>query len=125
MLDKLFADWMAAKSEEKAAVERRRAIEDVLKDELVVIDSQDSTQHYHIDGYAIKVVSRLDRKVDADLLQEIAAENGLNDHLQSLFRWKPEINLTAWKSANTSITDKLAGAVIIKPGRPSFTITKE
>ena len=64
----------------------------------------------------------MNRKVDVDLLQEIAAEHGLEDHLGSLFRWKPELNVKAWQQADDSITLPLSGAITTKPGRPSFSI---
>jgi len=73
--------------------------------------------------YRIKITGRIDRKVDAELVQELAAENGLTEHLGALFRWKPELNLSAWKSADESITRALSGAITAKPGRPSFSIT--
>lgn len=73
----------------------------------------------------MKVTCRIDRKVDADMVQELAAEHGLSEHLASLFRWKPELNMSAWKAADESITRPLAGAITAKPGRPSFTITKK
>ena len=53
---------------------------------------------------------------------ELAAEHGLTDHLSTLFRWKPEINMAIWKAADESITKPLAAAITAKPGRPSFTI---
>ena len=56
---------------------------------------------------------------------ELAAEAGLSDQLAHLFRWKPELNMSAWKAADESITTPLAGAITAKPGRPSFSITKK
>jgi len=58
-------------------------------------------------------------------VQEIAAEAGLTEHLSSLFRWKPEINMSAWKNADEKITTPLLGGITTTPGRASFTITKE
>jgi hypothetical protein len=55
-------------------------------------------------------------------VQELAAEHGLTDHLSTLFRWKPEINMAIWKASDERITRPLAGAITAKPGRPSFTI---
>ena len=115
--------WLEAKEAERAAVEKRRLIEDELVQQLRVNSAHEGSQSFDIDGYQVKVTCRIDRKVDADMVQEIAAEHGLSDHLSSLFRWKPEINMSAWKSADESITRPLAGAITAKPGRPSFTIT--
>ena len=69
--------------------------------------------------------ANLSRKINGERIQEIAAEEGLTEHLSSLFRWKPEINMTAWKSADKSITGPLLGGITTQPGRASFTITKD
>jgi hypothetical protein len=65
----------------------------------------------------------MNRKVDADKLQELAAEHGLSEHLGSLFRWSADINAAAWKAAAPTITAPLLGAITTTPGRPSFSIT--
>ena len=67
----------------------------------------------------------MNKKVDTESLQEIAAEEWLSDYLPSLFRWSADINSAVWKSTDSSITDKLLGAITIKPGRPSFAITQQ
>ena len=117
--------WLEAKEAERAAVEKRRLIEDELVGSLKVDANHEGVTSETIEGYQVKVTCRIDRKVDADMVQELAAENGLSEHLASLFRWKPELNMSAWKAADESITRPLAGAITAKPGRPSFTITKK
>lgn len=117
--------WLEAKEAERAAVEKRRLIEDELFSSLKVDANHEGVTSETIEGYQVKVTCRIDRKVDADMVQELAAENGLSEHLASLFRWKPELNMSAWKAADESITRPLAGAITAKPGRPSFTITKK
>lgn len=117
--------WLEAKEAERAAVEKRRLIEDELVSSLKVDANHEGVTSATIEGYQVKVTCRIDRKVDADMVQELAAENGLSEHLASLFRWKPELNMSAWKAADESITRPLAGAITAKPGRPSFTITKK
>ena len=67
----------------------------------------------------------MNRKVDSDKLQELAAENGLTEHLSTLFRWKPDIDAKAWKAADESITRPLMGAITTTPSRASFVIIKE
>lgn len=120
----LYQQWIEAKEAERLAVERRREIEDVITMAHSLSDDFEGTTNFDEDGYKIKVVGRMNRKVDSDQLQEIAASNGLSDHLASLFRWKAEINQTAWKSADKSITAVLAGAITTSPGRPSYSIEK-
>ena len=123
-LDDLSAQWMDAKADEAIAVARRRNIEDRLVELLALDEGKEGTTNARTEqGYAIKVVGRMNRKVDADRLQELAAEHGLSEHLGSLFRWSADINAAAWKSAAPTITAPLLSAITTTPGRPSFSIT--
>jgi hypothetical protein len=90
-----------------------------------VAETLEGTLNFDADTFKVKIEGRINRKINADKLQELAAENGLSDHLASLFRWKPEINAFAWKAAKPEITTPLLDAITATPGRPSFTITKE
>ena len=114
--------WLGAKQDEKNATEDRRAIEDHIKKLARISDQLDSTETVGASDFEIKIEGRIDRKVDSEKLQMLATESGLTDHLSTLFRWKPEINMALWKAADESITGPLAGAITAKPGRPSFKI---
>jgi hypothetical protein len=114
--------WLRAKQEEKDATEDRRDIEDHIKKLARISDQLDSTETVGAAGFEIKIEGRIDRKVDSEKLQMLATEAGLSDHLATLFRWKPEINMSVWKAADETITGPLAGAITAKPGRPSFKI---
>lgn len=124
-LNELSSLWLAAKEAEKEATEDRRKIEDRIKSLVGFAENSEGTETVDPDQFTIKIVGRIDRKVDSDKLQELAAEHGLTEHLASLFRWKPEINMAAWKAADESITKPLAAAITAKPGRASFTITSK
>jgi hypothetical protein len=124
-LASLSSMWLMAKTAEATAVSDRRNIEDRIRQLTGLRDDVEGTETVKVTGYKVKVVSRLDRKVDAEKVQDLAAEHGLTAHLSSLFRWKPELNMSAWKSADDSITGPLAGAITTKPGRPSFSIEQE
>ena len=121
-LNELSSLWLAAKQAEADATADRRKIEDRIKSLVGVAENMEGTETVDPDHFTIKIVGRIDRKVDSDKLQELAAEHGLSEHLSSLFRWKPEINMAAWKAADEAITKPLAAAIMAKPGRPSFTI---
>lgn len=114
--------WLMAKENERAAVEDRRTLEDQLTKDLMISATQEGSNSYDIDGFRIKVTCRMNRTIDSEMLQEVAAEEGLSEHLPDLFRWKPEINMKAWKAADASITGPLLQAVTTKPGRPSYSI---
>ena len=124
MIDLLTA-WMDAKEAERSAQERRRDLEDKIADAMRVPADLDGTMRRVFDDVEVKIVGRIDRKVDTDALQDLAREAGLTDHLSALFRWKAEINAKAWERADESITKPLIGAITAKPGRPSFSIEKK
>jgi hypothetical protein len=115
--------WEAAKALEKQSVANRRDAEDKMVKALGVAKDLDGTKTFMFEEYKLSVVGRIDRKVDSEKVQELAAEHGLQEHLGSLFRWKPEINAAVWSSTNEDITKLLLPAITSKPGRPSFTIT--
>lgn len=118
--------WLDAKEAEAVAVERRRKVEDELVRLLAVNPASEGQETTDLGDYKVKVTCRMTRKVDADLLQDLALNAGLSDHLPDLFRWKPELNMKEWKSASPEITSALSGAITTTAGRPSFSIeTKE
>ena len=121
-LELLAEAWMQAKEDERAAVERRRDIEDQIRSLANIADDSEGVQNVDAGAWKVKVTCRLDRKVDSDKVQELAAEHGLSEHLATLFRWKPEINMRSWDASDPAITSALAGAITVKPGRPSFAI---
>lgn len=121
----LFFDWVDAKGREQDAIAERRMIEDQMVKEFGWTFYDEKVQTFERDNYVIKMTGRIDRKIDSEKLQEIARENGLSDHLSSLFRWKPEVNMSAWKAADGSITSPLLDAITSKMGRPSFNIVRK
>jgi hypothetical protein len=118
----LVTQWMGAKSMEHDATTLRRSIEDKLVDFYGVLPTGEGTANFATDGHKIKIVSRLNRKVDTDKVQQIAAELGISDKLSTIFRWKAEINTTEWRAEPESIRAALSGAVTTTPGRPTFSI---
>lgn len=123
MVVNLYQDWINAKEAERKAIEARRSIEDEMAKHLNT-DAEGVVTFTH-EGYKIKVTIRMDRKVNGDMAREIASANDLDSYLNTLFRWKPELNLTAWKATTSNITGAFADCITTKPGRPSFEITKE
>jgi hypothetical protein len=122
-LDLLISAWVKAKEEERLAAEWRRATEDRLLKILSLAPEFEGTENFDTGDFKLKIVGRHNRKIDAEKLQLLAAENGLSEHLSALFRWKPDINAAAWKAADESITNPLLDAITTTPGRPSFAIT--
>lgn len=121
----LYQEWLTAKAKEAEATAKRRELEDQMVAQFNVPSTLDKTANFEADGYKIKIEGRINRRVNADKLQEIAVEHGLMAHLECLFRWKPEINAAVWKSTDPAITTPLLDAITSTPGRPSFTIIKK
>lgn len=122
-LQSLAIAWACAKHEESQAVEKRLELEDKMTALLQIDEQSESTVTKKTHQYAIKIATRLNRKIDSDLIQEIAAENGISHLLPSVCRWKPELDMRVWKSLNEDIRAKLSKAVTTTPGRPSYSVT--
>jgi hypothetical protein len=122
-MKEMYAQWLNWKAAEEQAQTERRKVEDQIRKAANIAEDLDGTETLEADQYVVKIAGRIDRKIDRVKLQDLAAEAGLSAHLGSLFRWKPEINMSAWKAADESITRPLAGAITAKAGRPSFKIT--
>lgn len=124
-IESLAAEWEDAKDEERRATARRREAEDKLAEAMKLARNLEGTVKEITTLYEIKVAGRLDHKIDSAKLQALAEEAGLTEHLSSLFRWKPELNMTAWKAAHESITGPLLDAITTTASRPSFSITRK
>lgn len=124
-LQSLSREWIKAKEEERQATANRRQIEDQMASLIGIAETTEGTKTVALADYKVKVTARINKNVNSDMLQELAAEAGISQHLGSLFRWKPEVNEKEWKNADQTITRALAGAITAKPGRPSFTVTEE
>lgn len=123
MTASIYQQWLNAKAVETAAIKARRDLEDEMVKAFGVAETLEGTLNFDADTYKIKVEGRINRKINSEKLQELAAEHGLTEHLASLFRWKPEINAYAWRAAKPEITTPLLDAITATPGRPTFSIT--
>ena len=118
--EEALALWVRYKAEEEQAVTRRREIEAMLAADIP--EQWEGSKTTTEGRFKVNVMRRFTRKVDGDLLQDIAREKGLMDHLSTLFRWKPEIDAKAWKLADEMVTKELARAIVTTPGKPTFKI---
>ena len=121
----LYQQWMEVKAAETEMTARRRAIEDEMAKSLQITEDWEGSYTMKDGGFKVNIKRAFTRKVDGKKLTAIADEFGLQGYLPTLFRWKPEIDMRAWKDTETFITDKLAQAVTTTPGRVSFKIEEE
>jgi hypothetical protein len=116
----LLVEWRVAKQLEQEATRRRRDIEDEIKVFVGFDEGREGNVTLPFDGGRVTITARLDRKVDAQLARQLATENHLEDWLDRIFRWKPELEVRAWKKAPESVTQVFAPAITTKPGRATF-----
>ena len=122
-LRELCLEWIDAKQAATKAAMTLETVEDQLIQLLNVDSLADGTTRV-IDGdVRINVTSRPSRTVDDTKLKALAEEHDLKEHLSTLFRWKPEVNLRAWRGADKKITDSLNDAITLTSTRPAFAIT--
>jgi len=124
-LERLLIEWRVAKQLEQEAVHRRRAIEDEIKAAIGFDEGREGSETLPFNGGRVVITARLDRKVDAQLARQLAAENHLEDWLDRIFRWKPELEVRAWKKAPEYVTQTFAPVITTKPGRATFSLEKE
>ena len=122
-LNALSIAWSAAKIAETEAIAQRRAIEDKMAALLDLKETDEGTRTEATPLYTIKITNRHKRKVDSDLIQEIAAEHGLAHLLPSVCRWTPELDMRVWKGLDEKHRAILGAAITTTAGRPSFAIT--
>ena len=121
----LYQQWMEAKAAETEMTTRRRAIEEEIAKSLAVPEDWEGSYTMKDGGFKINIKRAFTRKVDDKRLTVLANEFGLQEYLSTLFRWKPEINLKAWKDTEPSVIDKLAQAVTTTPGKIGIKIEEE
>lgn len=122
-LNTLSIAWSACKLAESEAVTQRRAIEDKMVKLLELQETDEGTRTETTALYTIKITNRHKRKVDANLIQEIAAEHGLGHLLPSVCRWTPELDMRVWNGLEDKTRAMLGQAITTAAGRPSFAIT--
>ena len=123
-MKELLQQWLDAKEAERAAVEKRRAIEDRLSEMLASEMPADGQKTIKADGFAVKVTSRIAYKVNGEALQEIASKKSIPlPMLQQAFKWKCEVIGKGWNELEKGIQSALSDAVTAEKGRPSYQIT--
>jgi hypothetical protein len=124
-LERLLIEWRVAKQLEQEAVLRRRNIEDEIKAAIGFDEGREGSETLPFYSGRVTITARLDRKVDAQLARQLAKEHYLESWLDRLFRWKPELELRAWRKAPESVTQVFAPAITTKPGRATFALEEK
>lgn len=121
-IDDLCRAVQEAKEAEVAATARRRDLEDRL---VAAIAGGKASKTVDVGQYKITYSPSVSRKVDTQLIQEIAAAHGTTDHLSTVLRWSAEVSKKQWDAADPAITGPLLAAITTKPQRASITVTSK
>jgi len=117
-LETLARRWRRAKSIEKKMNDLRRAIEDTICANIEI----GQRSKFNAGLYDVGVSISETVKIDGEILQDVAADAGLEGELSRLFRWKPELEKSVWKKAPKEIKDAFAPAVKFQNQRPTFKV---
>jgi hypothetical protein len=120
----IYAEWIDAKRQEAAARTRRVQIEAQLIELHGFDATREGTETYLTDKYRVKCSARVTQKVDAKKLKEIARDNGLDDQIERLFRWRVDMNKNIWKKTHPDITNLFLPAIESKPSKPAVVVEK-
>jgi len=121
-IERLSRAWLAAKEQERVAVDTRRAIEDSLGELMGVTEMLDGTLSLNVGDMKVKAVGRINYKVNSEILTDLVREHDLQAQADILFRFKPELSVREWKNLDAEMRDIFSDAITTQAGRASFSI---
>lgn len=114
------------KEETSRLIEQKLQLVRQMQELMGIPDTEEGTTKLERKDFTVRLTRKFSRKVDAEKVQQIAREHGFDWHiLQSVFRWKPEINLKVWRKTSPRITELFSPAITTKPLRPTIKIERE
>ena len=90
------AEIFATKSEEDRMRARRTALELEFAAAIGVSDQWEGSKTNDFDEYKVTVSRKMNDKIDAVKLREVAALHDLEGALSTAFSWKPELSKKGW-----------------------------
>lgn len=113
-----------AKQQEAAARERRMELEAQLAEAIGVPDDWEGSKTRQAEGYKVVCTRKMNHRIDADKLKQIAMDNFLGMVVEQCFRWKPEIIKREWDAESEEHKRLFAPAITTTPGKVSFSVEK-
>lgn len=121
-INELVTKLYEAKQAEQAAKNVRTALEAELAQAIGVPDNWEGSKTNAVGEYKVTLTRKMNVKIDATKLRELAIINNITPVLDTCFRWKPEIVKREWDKADAEVRTKLSEALEITPGKASFTV---
>lgn len=113
------------KEEERQVKLKRLNLEAAMAQAIGIPENWEGSLTNHVGQYKVRVSRKMNVKINSEKLTDCAQKNGLTPQLQTLFRWKPEINKSAWDAADRKVIAALAPAIESTPGKATFNIEIE
>ena len=119
-LKNLSEQWLEAKTLERDAAERRRVVEDQMRQCMKIEDNEEGTVSTLIGPYKVKANCRINRKIDPEKFLMLA--NDAQIDVSEFTKWKCELVMSAWKKQTPETQNALSKAITAEPGRPTFSV---
>lgn len=121
-INELITKLYEAKQAKQTAKNVRTALEAELAQAIGVPDNWEGSKTNAVGEYKVTLTRKMNVKIDATKLRELAIINNITPVLDTCFRWKPEIVKREWDKADDGVRTKLSEALEITPGKASFTV---
>jgi hypothetical protein len=121
-IEDLAIEWLAAKAAETKAIERRRNIDAMLVDAMV-IDGDEGTMSEKYPTLKVSVTKKLTRTVDTDALT--AAWDHLPEKAREAFKWKADLDIKKMRAIQDvapNLYAELAQFVTTKLASPAVKV---
>ena len=116
------AEIFVAKREEDKVKARRTALELEFAAAIGVSDQWEGSKTNDFDEYKVTVSRKINDKIDAVKLREVAALHDLGGALSTAFSWKPELSKKGWDSLSEEARNYLSAAITKTPGKVGVTV---
>lgn len=118
----MYGRWLELKIQEDNLRAERAALEERMAEGIP--EDWEGSKTWDDGPFKVKATRRMNRKVDAETLVTVADDKGLNEYLEILFRWKPEIKAKEWRETAPEVRGAFEPAIVTTPGKVGFTIEK-
>ena len=116
------AEIFVAKREEDKVKARRTALELEFASAIGVSDQWEGSKTNDFDEYKVTVSRKMNDKIDAVKLREVAALHDLEGALSTAFSWKPELSKKGWDALPEESRGYLSEAITRTPGKVGVTV---
>lgn len=105
--------WIDASATLKAVKEEEMELRKEICNELQENEGGIGTKNYLVQGFKLKATFALSYKIDEDKLKELMEQ--LSDEEKACIKWKPSIDVTAFKKVESDLLNEIVFATMSAP----------